>query len=139
MYTKPIEMVGNMLGYPSYVLQAGTFLAGPSFLFTCPFCKQCIFVGVCIMKMSFQKGPNLGTNQKSCTHQLCSHSRWTWDVHLRLKNSSKRRKQTSKQLCDTGLIYLESAPGKFKPFRSTAPSRHAKTYTSLKHKQTVEA
>ncbi len=37
-------MVGNgweMVGvYPTYVLQAGAFLAGPFFLFTCPFVKR---------------------------------------------------------------------------------------------------
>ena len=43
IYRKLLGMVRNMLWYPTYVLQAGAFLADLLFGFTCPFQKTCIF------------------------------------------------------------------------------------------------
>ena len=65
IYIKPIridwEMVGNRLGYPSYVLQAGAFLAGALILFLhalfiqstfwgCFYNTEMSFLKVCIVK-----------------------------------------------------------------------------------------
>ena len=45
----PPGMIGNRLGYPIYVLQAGAFLAGALVLFI----KNAFLGGVCIVTMFF--------------------------------------------------------------------------------------
>ena len=46
-------MVGDRLGYATYVLQAGAFLAGPFLFLTCPFHKQMHFCVFVLYKMPF--------------------------------------------------------------------------------------